>query len=197
MRRHVPRDSPNSTRELGPIDATSLDVLLGPERITTQSRETKRTHRVDPRAAADVAGGVGRGSGATAIAGGVFGGVATAAIGRATACGATIGVLGAGTLSTRAIVARGAALSARWVVAGLGAAVGAATRSAVVSALGRGGAGFAASIRPPDGPLFRRNHAAPIVTTIAATPTPLQTSGAMGACSGVVPHHRHFPKLSG
>jgi hypothetical protein len=39
MRRQEPRDSPNSTRELGPIDATIRECRLASARITTQCRE--------------------------------------------------------------------------------------------------------------------------------------------------------------
>jgi len=44
MRRQEPRDSPSSTRELGPIDATMREWLLASARITTQCRENERTH---------------------------------------------------------------------------------------------------------------------------------------------------------
>jgi hypothetical protein len=45
IRRHVPLDSPSWTRELGPIDATRRESLLGPARTTTQPRETEGTQR--------------------------------------------------------------------------------------------------------------------------------------------------------
>src|SRR3954454_9412573 len=45
MRRHSPRDSPSSTRELGPIDATTRDCRLAPECTITQCRDTERTQR--------------------------------------------------------------------------------------------------------------------------------------------------------
>jgi hypothetical protein len=44
MRRQEPRDSPNSTRELGPIDATIRACGLASLRTTTQCRENERTH---------------------------------------------------------------------------------------------------------------------------------------------------------
>jgi hypothetical protein len=55
IRRQVPRDSPNSTREFGPIEATMRDCRLAPDRITTQCREYERTHG-DVRRARDEAG---------------------------------------------------------------------------------------------------------------------------------------------
>ena len=57
MRRQSPRDSPNCTREFGPIDATRRDRLLGSARTTTQSREMELTHRV-ARRDCDAAGAV-------------------------------------------------------------------------------------------------------------------------------------------
>jgi hypothetical protein len=45
MRRQSPRDSPNCTRELGPIAATRRERLLGSARTTTQFLETELTQR--------------------------------------------------------------------------------------------------------------------------------------------------------
>jgi hypothetical protein len=45
MRRQSPRDSPSSTREFGPIEATMRDSLLAPDRTITQCRDTERTQR--------------------------------------------------------------------------------------------------------------------------------------------------------
>ena len=55
IRRQSPRDSPSSTREFGPIDATIRDCLLAPERTITQCRDTDRTQRDTGRLGGDEA----------------------------------------------------------------------------------------------------------------------------------------------
>ena len=49
IRRHEPRDSPNCTREPGPIDATMRPPLLASARTTTQLVEIELTQRDDVR----------------------------------------------------------------------------------------------------------------------------------------------------
>jgi len=166
--------------------------LLASERTTTQFFEIELTQREDVRDfdgtdADNVGDGWSRG-------------------GRATERGAALGTIGSvetalevsgdralsrSMLPALAIVTRGAAVSA-------GAT---AVREAAVSARTDGGPDVrcavirttAVSFRPAS----RMSHATPVNTTSAATPTPLQTRGPIGACSGLVPHHRQDPTLSG
>ena len=49
MRRHAPRDSPNWTRESGPMDAMIRDPLLASARTMTQLFATEFTQRDDVR----------------------------------------------------------------------------------------------------------------------------------------------------
>jgi hypothetical protein len=56
IRRQEPRVSPNSTRELGPIDATIFESVVAAARITTQCREMERTQRAGWRTGDDAGG---------------------------------------------------------------------------------------------------------------------------------------------
>jgi hypothetical protein len=175
MRRHEPRDSPNSTREFGPIEATTRDSRLGPVRTTTQWRDTVRTHGL-VRRVADVA----------AIADFVAGDKLGAAVGTSTrvtvstdATEATAVTGGFGTLSLAATSARAIAVS---LSKGAATAGGRAVTARVGGALA-------------DAPFLISSSTT--ITAANAAPTPYQTRGAMGGRAGWVPHHRHDPALSG
>ena len=171
MRRHDPRDSPNSTRELGPIDATTRDSLLGPVRTTTQWRDTVRTHgfvrRVGDAGAAGATDFVAGGTTGEAFGTETRGTVSTAA---------TVGV---GVLSSTAANVRAFALSL---------SAGAATAAGrVVTDRERG----VCCKAPP------RSSSTATITEPTAPLATYQTRGAIGGRVGCVPHHRHDPTLSG
>jgi len=180
MRRQEPRDSPNSTREFGPMDATIRESLLAAARTTTQCRDTERTHRADRP---DSAEGGATDSIDDAVLGGSAGFAATSPMRLA------VRLLSRPMLSVLVIDVREDALS------------NVVVRSAAVSAFRGTPADFAAVV-VRSGPvlgeaLSRRIHAAATIATTAAAPTPLQIRGPIGARAGVVPHHRHDPTLSG
>lgn len=190
MRRHEPRISPNSTRELGPIEATIRESLLAPARITTQCRETERTHRTDLRGAgeaarADFVGVVGATTGAVGV-GAVFGITSLTTLGLA--------AVSRGILSVTTIGVRAGALSV----------VATTIRAVVVSVLSGsdnaadagGGSGFDRLRSVSSNDPLRNTHTAPTRTTTAA-PAPRQMRGLIGGRSGFVPHHRHDPALAG
>ena len=180
MRRQEPRNSPSSTRELGPMDATIRESLLAPARTTTQCRDTERTHRTDR---ADTAA-----AGATdSVDGAMLGG--SAGFGATSPVRLARRLLSRPMLSVLATDVRGDPLSA---VVARGAAV-----SAFPGADADFAAGFIRSGLVFGDTLSRRNHATAISATTAAAPMPLQMRGPIGARSGLVPHHRHCPTLSG
>jgi len=190
MRRQEPRDSPNSTRELGPIDATIRECLLASERITTQCREKERTHFADRRGgddagAADFTDAAARGFDATMPA---VGGAMLGIVSLVTLTGAP---LSRTMVSASAIVVRDDALSALATI----------VCRTVVSVFSGADADCDVGVdrtRPVSwGALFRRTHMVPTIATKAAAPTPLQMCGPIGARSGFVPHHRHAPNDSG
>jgi len=167
--------------------------LLASARTTTQFLDIELTQREDGRDLDDTDARD-------------FGGGASTGLGDATARGAasfTIGSIETGLdvsgdralsgsmLPALAIVTRGATVSAATT----------AVREATVSARMDGESDLrCAVVRAPAEsfrPASRMSQAAPVNTTSAATPTPLQTDGPTGARSGLVPHHRHDPTLSG
>jgi len=212
MRRHSPRDSPSSTRELGPIDATTRDCRLAPECTITQCRDTERTQCE-------------RREGETAATDFPTGDFADDDDGnRDTPCGITC----LGATATGATGATGTGLVIRDVgdpapasatAAGGGEtfpSVDVATMRAVVVSASNGetanpgcetaGAGieavFATDFDGGDRTTAGSNarfctiHTAASSTATAA-PAPRQTFGPIGGRCGFVPHHRHAPKLSG
>jgi len=182
MRRQVPRDSPSSTREFGPIEATMRDCRLASDRITTQWREYERTHD-DRRVCAD------------AVAVDFRDGDACGTVGCATDCCAGIAA-GAG-LGAASLMTPAATPLSRTTLSGDTLAT--TIRGAVVSVVaGADATGvFGRACPTSGGVLLRTTHIPPTITTSAATPTPLQICGAIGARSGLVPHHRHSPADSG
>ena len=205
MRRHPSRDSPNCTREFGPIDAMRRDRLLAPARTVTQSREIELTHRVG-RAVFDVGDVATRpGDSRTGL------GDMPAGADRTVVAGAAIAVIGGGA------GAGGAAVATSTVAAGVTlsramlsvAAIGggavfvsliATVASAVSAGSGNGGvcaAVLARCLAMSGGVSSRKRYPTPTDATNAATPTPLQTCGPIGGRSGFVWHHRHSPTLSG
>ena len=184
MRRHSPRDSPNSTRDLGPIDATIRESLLAFARTTTQCLETVRTQRGDRRAGGETA--------ATDFAD-------VEAIGDASIFGGTDAGTAALVAGARATVSR-AAVSAITIGSDAKLSVVAATSRAVVESVSRAaeaaGSGFVCACGVSWADPFRSNQTTPINPT-RATPAPRQMRGSIGARSGFVPHHLHEPTLSG
>jgi hypothetical protein len=192
MRRHEPRASPSSTRELGPIDATIRESLLAPERMTTQCRDTDRTQRPDRRDGTDAGGTPFTDFIGAAI--GTFGGVAGSAS-LTTVVGAT---LSRRTLSTATIVGADAALS---VIAASARAVSVsvsngADADAGTATDGDTGGAFAFERPVSLGEVFRATHTAP-TRTAATAPMPRQIRGPIGGRAGFVPHHLHAPTVSG
>ena len=128
MRRHPSRDSPNCTREFGPIDAMRRERLLAPARTGTQSRDIELTQRVVGRRADDATFAVGL---VVAVTGGFVamtraastfvGGVTTGATsGAAATRAASVGPTARGTLS-RAVLSRAALSVVATAVVAMGA----------------------------------------------------------------------------
>jgi hypothetical protein len=199
------------------MEATIRESLLALERITTQSRETDRTHRADRRDG----GGVGdtdfldeaaRGLDAAGSRVAVFGAAVGSvdAIEGVTTCGSTGVVLGGGgvvgvtsPVATADTLVSGPMLSALAIIGckdalsmvatvGRGTAVSVFSRPAADSAPAFTGVGLAYW-----GSRFLRTMAAASIATKAPALTPRQMRGPIGARSGFVPHHRHSPRLSG
>ncbi len=209
MRRHSPRDSPSSTRELGPIDATMRDCRLAPECTITQCRDTERTQcerRDDDVGAADFpsAGFVDARACDTPCGTTCLGAAATGAIGAA----------GTGFISGEvepeptpvSAAATGRATLASVAVATIRAVVVSASKGEPGNADGVTGAAlvavfatdFAGRERGSAGSnaRFCTIHTAASSTATPA-PTPRHTFGPIGGRCGLVPHHLQAPKLSG
>ena len=217
MRRHSPRDSPSSTRELGPIDATMRDWRLAPECTITQCRDTERTQcerRDDDGVAGDFP--------STDFVDAPTCDPAADAGKRDTPCGTT----SLGATATGAVGAAGAgfiagadgeprAVSATATGRGTSASVAVATIRAVVVSASKGepatgdcvtgaelvavfATDFAGRERGSAGSnaRFCTIHTAASSTATPA-PIPRQTFGPTGGRCGLVPHHRQVPKLSG
>ena len=223
MRRQEPRDSPNSTRELGPTEATIREFRLAPARTTTQCRETERTHRADRRDGEDAVGtdfgdDAPRGLEATEPATGAVGaGSAGGAVGSTDATerlsvggamtGAFVGV-GAGSFGVTSVATLAGVPPSRGTLSGTAIGIGdgalsvvtATVRAVVLSAFSGAeadGGGASDPVRAVSGGApFRRIQTTPIAAARAA-PTPRQIFGPIGGRWGFVPHHRHSPTLSG
>ena len=210
MRRHSPRDSPSSTRELGPIDATTRDCRLAPECTITQCRDTERTQcerRDDEAAAADFPSGDFANEGKRDTPCGIT------CLG-ATAAGAT-GAAGTGLVicaggdprPVSATATDGGETLPSVAVATMRAVVVSAsngetanpgcetTGAGLVAVFATDFAGLGRSVAGSNARFFTI-HTAPSSTATAA-PAPRQTFGPIGGRWGLVPHHRHAPKLSG
>ena len=208
MRRHPSRDSPNCTREFGPIEATRRDRLLAPARTGTQSRDIELTHCVGRFAFAfdDVVAVATRPADSRTGLAATLEGAGCIAAGAA-GIGAICGGAGVGaTVVGTSMVAGGAILSRAMLsvvtigAGGVFASLIATVASAVSAGSGNGGvcaAVFARCLAMSGGVSSRKRYPTPTDATTAAMPTPLQICGPIGGRSGFVWHHRHSPTLSG
>lgn len=193
MRRQDPRDSPNSTRELGPIDATIRECRLASARITTQCRENERTHgdrrARDDAGGADFAGDAERGLDATgpSVAGVMLG--ATSPV--------TVADLPPSRTMVSALAIVDVDVDGDGALSVLATTVGGVAVSVFNGADADWAGGFDRAWIASWGALLRRIHMVPTIATNATAPTPLQICGPIGARSGFVPHHRHSPNRSG
>jgi len=203
MRRHVPRDSPNCTREFGPIDAMSRDALLGPARTTTQSLETELTQRdgttvFDDLVATALLGGLSTVDGDIAAMG--AGGIA---IGPSESFEVALGVSVDGDCTRSTLTVPASCTRDPMVSEGAAATTGgtALTDAGEGAGLATVESDFRAAVDRTSGACFRsvsrRNQTTPNNATSAPTPTRFQTTGLIGGGSGFVPHQRHDPTLSG
>ena len=173
------------------MDATMRDCFVASVRMTTHRLATELTQRAGCRTGGDAAGGAmvaGTMDGGCEATGATFGVATNESDARRPGASVVVGAAGVAESGAAWGTTVAAAAAGDTVVAMVSGARAAGADVAIVFT-GALGADLAA--------LSRRIHAVATIPINAAMPAPRQMSGARGACSGFVPHHRHEPTPSG